>query len=154
MVPSPGTAGGMGHGEQLGWGTEERWEGRLGEAERHCRHHAKLVPTPQRLRFALRKENPDPDAPFLHPPACTGPGCSLRQRRRKTLRNHRDEDFHDVRGPDGQMGPLRPPHQPCRKPAHGIPPSEWCQRTQAGGGSRASALWVTPLFKTQSPSAL
>lgn len=107
MVPSPGTAGGMGHREQLGWRTEEHGEGQLGEAEQHCRHRAKLVPTPEGLGFTLGKENPSPDAPLLHPPACTGLGCSLHQQRRKTFQNRRDEDFHDVRRSDGQMGPLQ-----------------------------------------------
>lgn len=35
-----------------------------------------------------------------------------------------------------------------------IPPSELCEWIQAGGGSQASSLLVTPLFKTQSPSVL
>lgn len=132
MVPFPGTAGGLGHREQLGWRTHERWEGWLGEAEQHCRHRAKLVPTPQCLRFALRKENPSPDAPLLHPPAAQGWAAHCIRGEEKPSKTIGMRTFMICRDLTARWDRCNHPARPAA--SQHIPPSELCKRLWAGGG--------------------
>lgn len=110
----------MGHGEQLGWRTEDSWEGWLGEAEQHCGHPAKRVPTPQVVEVLHSgKKTPAQMHPsFTLLPAqgraahyCTSGGG-------KPSQTIGMRTFHDMHGSDGQMGPLQSPRQPCCEPAH------------------------------------
>lgn len=140
----------MGHREQLGWRMEEHWAGWLGEAKQLCRHRAKLVPTPQPLRFALRKENPSPDASLLAQgwaARCISGG----EKPSKTIGMRTFMTCMDLTARRDRCD-----HPASPAASQHIPPSELCKWLRAGGGrSQASPpLLVAPLFKTLSPSAL